>query len=383
MKALLALAVLAVLLSALTLGYERWTAPPQREKPPLGETPNLPLGAVLTEGPLPRTAWRQAQRERLASQFSRPPQEVLVLSSGGARGAFGAGILTGWTQTGERPRFDVVTGASVGSLLAVFAFLGSEYDDRLEALFARRHELSDFSWLERQEGGVMSVEPFRRSLAEYYDSVVVEAVAERHRQGARLYVGTSDLDSGELTIWDMGLIATSGRPDAAEHFRSVLLASCSMPLLFPPVMLDFQAEGRTYQQMHVDGGLRSPVFLPIFVSDTMKPHGRVYLIVNHSLSARLAHQPVENSLPAVGFASFKVLLDDKLFLSVSDLVERCLLQELTLKLLAEPVEFGGDTFALRPEDAAGDPAKLFEQSQRLILETPWSQIPKMTEELQR
>lgn len=72
------------------------------------------------------------QRIAIPPPPSGEPLRVLALSGGGDDGAYGAGFLNGWSQTGERPQFAVVTGVSTGALIAPFALLGSDYDDELK-----------------------------------------------------------------------------------------------------------------------------------------------------------------------------------------------------------------------------------------------------------
>ena len=64
-----------------------------------------------------------------------PPAYFLAISGGGDNGAYGAGFLNGWTASGTRPEFKVVTGISTGALIAPFAFLGPKYDYVLERVY--------------------------------------------------------------------------------------------------------------------------------------------------------------------------------------------------------------------------------------------------------
>jgi predicted acylesterase/phospholipase RssA len=192
-------------------------------------------------------------------------QNVLALSGGGTFGAYTAGVLNGWSATGQRPPFDVVTGISTGALAATYAFLGPEYDRRLCQLstsitaadiYRRRPRLTVL-WSD----AVASSAPLARLLEGQIDATVLQAVAVAHAQGRRLYVGTTNLDTRRLVVWDMGAIASSGRPDALELYRKVVLASASVPGFFPPVRIDVQVNGQTYTELHADGGATSEVFL--------------------------------------------------------------------------------------------------------------------------
>jgi len=69
---------------------------------------------------------------RLLPQSNGP---WLALSGGGADGAFGAGVIVGWTASGKRPEFALVSGVSIGALIAPYAFLGPSYDAQLRENF--------------------------------------------------------------------------------------------------------------------------------------------------------------------------------------------------------------------------------------------------------
>lgn len=194
---------------------------------------------------------------------------VLALSGGGANGAFGSGFLSGWTASGTRPHFRVVTGISTGSLTAPLAFLGSEYDKKLEEYYTtvKTRDILDvqgilgFGFLPVLLGeSYASTKPLQRLIEQLVDQAVLDAVAAEHAKGRRLYIGTTNLDAQRLMVWDMGRIAGSGHPDALKMFRKVMLASASIPGAFPPVYFDVEADGRKYDEMHVDGGVITEVF---------------------------------------------------------------------------------------------------------------------------
>lgn len=183
----------------------------------------------------------------------------LAVSGGGSVGAFGAGILNGWTAHGDRPKFKVVTGISTGSLIAPFAFLGPDYDTALKEAYTTvdasrifvAHRLLALLWSE----SVTDTGPFKELLKEYVDDRMLDAIAVEHAKGRRLYVGTTNLDREEPVIWDMGAIASSKSKTRVEMFRKVLLASASIPTIFPPVLMDIKIDGQRYDEMHVDGGV--------------------------------------------------------------------------------------------------------------------------------
>jgi hypothetical protein len=193
----------------------------------------------------------------------------LALSGGGANGAFGSGFLNGWTGTGKRPVFKVVTGVSTGALMAPFAFLGSSKDDALREFYTNTSTrdiflLGTFTGIVRQllfSDGIADTAPLASLIATHINESFLREIAAAHQGGRRLYIGTTDLDSQRFIIWNMGLIATSGSPDAVALFRKVMLASASIPVAFAPVLFEVDAsDGRRYDELHVDGGVAVNVF---------------------------------------------------------------------------------------------------------------------------
>ena len=189
---------------------------------------------------------------------------VLALSGGGSYGAFTAGVLNGWTASGQRPQFDIVSGVSTGALIATFAFLGPRYDPLLCNFYTTT--TTDEIYRNRCKPAALlsdsfvSSEPLERKIEASISPQVFSEVALAHAEGRRLYIGTTNIDTGRLVIWDMGAIASSGKPDSLELFRKIILASASPPGFFPPVPIDVTLNGRTYTEMHVDGGTTAQVF---------------------------------------------------------------------------------------------------------------------------
>ena len=192
----------------------------------------------------------------------------LALSGGGANGAFGAGFLSGWSSTGKRPTFKVVTGVSTGALMAPFAFLGQSRDGALREfytttrsrdIFALGAFLSTVGQLLFGEG-IADTGPLIALIERHIDEAFLHEIALAHQSGRRLYIGSVDLDSQRLVIWNMGLIASSGDPDALPLFRRVMLASAAIPIAFAPVFFEVEAAGHRYDELHVDGGVAAQVF---------------------------------------------------------------------------------------------------------------------------
>jgi predicted patatin/cPLA2 family phospholipase len=207
---------------------------------------------------------RQA-REARGSKAGNDERAALVLSGGGSNGAFGAGFLNGWTKTGTRPEFKLVTGISTGALIAPFAFLGPAYDGELERAFTevRTKDIyrirSPFTVFKKDS--LTRTDPLVARLEEAVTDDMLRAIAAEHRRGRRLWVGTTNLDAQRLVVWNMGAIAASGQPGALDLFRKVLLASASIPVAFPPVYIEVEVNGQRFDEMHVDGGVVSELFL--------------------------------------------------------------------------------------------------------------------------
>ena len=191
----------------------------------------------------------------------------LAISGGGANGAFGAGLLVGWTEAGTRPEFTMVTGISTGAMIAPFAYLGSDYDGELEECYTK-YRTEDFF----KRRGIVSTltsdaaassAPLQDLIAHYIDQEMLHEIESEHQRGRRLIIGTTNLDAGRPVMWDIGAIASSGIPDAdaLELVRNVILASASLPGVVPPVIIEVEAGGESYDEMHIDGGGSSQVFL--------------------------------------------------------------------------------------------------------------------------
>ena len=192
--------------------------------------------------PLVEIGTRSPQANSVPNVLSGPagwvaPRNVLVLSGGGMDGAYTAGVLKGWTESGTRPPFDVVTGISTGALLAPYAFLGPQYDAESEQLYTSMHRDSIFRPRLLVLDSIVSSEPLQQQIAARATPEILRRIAEVHRQGRRLYVGTTNLDTKRLVVWDMGAIAARDSAESKALFQKVLLASCSIPGLLPPVAI--------------------------------------------------------------------------------------------------------------------------------------------------
>jgi len=224
----------------------------------------------------------------------RAPRHVLALSSGGLYGAYSSGFLAGWSDTGNRPEFDVVTGVSTGALIAPLAFLGPEFDDRMQQLYTgiRAEDIFKIrAWVTIPfKDAVASSAPLRQLIESQVTPELMERIAAEHRKGRRLYVGTTNLDTRRLVVWDMGAIAARPCPEGCQLFRDVLLASCSVPGMLPPVPFSVEVNGKTVTELHADGGVSSQIFVPPIVfqaaaGDGKSPGigGNLYAVVSGKL----------------------------------------------------------------------------------------------------
>jgi len=217
-----------------------------------------------------------------------PPAYFLAISGGGDNGAYGAGFLNGWTAAGTRPEFKVVTGISTGALIAPFAFLGPKYDFVLQRVYTttaqkdifKKRSFKSLIWGD----AAADTTPLANIIATYVTPEFLAEVAAEYAKGRVLLVGTTNLDSLEPVIWNMGAIAASNDPRSAALFRSVLLASASIPGAFPPVMIPVTIGGTQYQEMHVDGGTVTQVFLypPSFSTAGAAPRKRVLYVIRNA-----------------------------------------------------------------------------------------------------
>jgi hypothetical protein len=248
------------------------------------------------------------------AKFLNPEINVLVLSGGGANGAYSAGILCGWSGTGKRPQFDIVTGVSTGALIAPAAFLGPSYDKVMRDIYTNisdadiiKRNLIDFFFEGRPS--LLDTQPLRAILNKAVTGEVIEAIAREHKKGRRLYIATTNLDAKRLVIWDMGAIACVGTPDAEELFRNVMLASASIPVAFPPVMIKVEADGKTYEEMHVDGSVTTQMIgsmLIIAHDEVNVKRTNVYIIRNGKIADR--PRKVSYKVWDIAGAAFSTLL---------------------------------------------------------------------------
>jgi len=234
------------------------------------------------------------ERAALAAAGHRgplPPAHFLAISGGGENGAFGAGLLAGWSAAGTRPEFKLVTGVSTGALTAPFAFLGSKYDPQLKEVYttiSSKDVLQERSFLAAVfDDALTDNKPLRALIARHVTRAMLDEIAVEHRKGRILLIGTADLDARRGVIWNIGKIAESGSPRALELVHDILVASAAIPGAFPPVMIDVDVAGQRHQEMHVDGGTVAQVFIyppQLHVGDSgIQRERKAYIIRNARL----------------------------------------------------------------------------------------------------
>jgi predicted acylesterase/phospholipase RssA len=206
--------------------------------------------------------------DAMAVSFTRsePRRQLnlLAISGGAEDGAFGAGLLAGWGDAGNRPSFDLVTGVSSGALIAPFVFLGRERDDQLREIFTKygRKDIFTYNVSDLVQGAALLDDtPLAQLIEKYIDQEFIREVARERRKGRVLLIGTTNLDAQRPVLWDMGRIAASDTPEALELFRKVLLASATLPGVFAPVRIKVRVGNQDYDELHVDGGVTRQVFI--------------------------------------------------------------------------------------------------------------------------
>lgn len=234
-----------------------------------------------------------------------PPGPWLVLSTGGAEGAYGAGFLNGWSASGTRPHFAAVTGVSTGALMATYVFAGPQYDEELHRGYTEI-TASDIFEVATTPESLTDAWPLQKMIEKRVTPEMLSAIAAEHAKGRRLFVVTTNLDAGRPMVWNMGAIAAHGGEAALKLFREVLLASASIEGLFQPVYITVEANGRQFQEMHADGGATGPLFfgpLPYLMpgSGDRLPATELYVVVNGKMTDEF-YMPLRNTPAILGRA---------------------------------------------------------------------------------
>jgi hypothetical protein len=194
----------------------------------------------------------------------KPEFNILAISGGGSHGAYGIGLINGWKHKGDIPKFDVVTGISTGSIISSFIFLGGEYTQHISELYTsiNTEDIYHYNFFKIFGGSsVTSTAPFKDMLQKEISEELLQKVALEYAKGRRLYIGTTNIDAGRFTVWDMGAIAASNNPRKLQLYRDIIYASSSMPGIFDPQYFEIKYKNSTYYQVHVDGSMYAHVFM--------------------------------------------------------------------------------------------------------------------------
>ncbi|QJW94366.1 hypothetical protein FTUN_1886 [Frigoriglobus tundricola] len=269
------------------------------------------------------------------------PLNILCVSGGGKYAAFTAGALSGWTAAGTRPTFDIATGVSSGAPTAVLGFLGSKYDRLLSETFVNLRRSDVFHWRPVRGlvtgSGLMTARPLEDIFEKQLTDDLLADLRAAHADGRRLFIATSNVLTRRLVIWDLGAIASSGRPDAAVLVRKVLLASCSIPALVPPVQFDVTVNGVRYTELHADAGGTAQTF--VRTAGPVPPGSSVWL-----LSSGKSYPDGGTTRPRIWSAMFHAVSSALYSLFRADTVKLftfCTATKSQFHLLALPENFKG------------------------------------------
>jgi len=301
---------------------------------------------ALLEAELPKLKAKYTARAKAGEPLV---SNLLAISGGADDGAFGAGLLVGWSERGDRPEFDLVTGISAGALIAPFAFLGRDYDRQLATLFTSygAEQIYEANVLAGLFGGnaLANTAPLASLIERHTDARFLRRIAEERDKGRFLLIGTTNLDAQRPVYWDMGRIAQSRHPDAAQLFRRVLLASASFPGIFPPVHIAVEAGGKRYEEMHVDGGTTREVFFTITdfrykdidkaVGHRIKRH--LYIVRNGKLEPE--YKPMQESTFAIAQRSLETLTKSRGMGDLVRMYQRARADGIDYNLASIPMQF--------------------------------------------
>lgn len=317
---------------------------PSTSLAPLPETPSSLTRVCYHPEQPPDEAPPSSNAPANLPPASSRPLQILALSGGVAGAPFTAGVLVGWTRTGTRPMFDQVTGISSGSLIGAYAFLGPKYDAQMQQLILtmKTADLIKFRPLYCMlcEGSFGSAKPAERLIRRAFDDGFIADLRCAHAEGRRLYIGTMNLETKRLAIWDIGAIASSGRPDANDLVRKILLAAVSWPGAVPPVPFDIEINGRCHREEHCDAGSVAMTLPPIGPLPSSPAGADLYVLASRKLYSdpepvpRCACRRLKPSLTAI----FEALTRT----NISELFSLSLLSGMHFHLLAVPQDYHGE-----------------------------------------
>ncbi len=297
------------------------------------------LGTVLTQ-----------KADRYSGTNKQVPLDILTLTGGGSRGAFGTGLLIGWTDRGDIPKFDIITGISTGAVMAPFIFLGEDELKKVEHFYTKMHTEEVFvsTWTNFfGYGYIMNANPLKKLFRENFDKEFLDKIAAEHKKGRRLYIGTTNIDTGQLVVWDMGAIASSDREDKYQRFADIVYASSALPVYLPPQYMSVEVDGKEYHQMHIDGGIYSQVFmigllvnwkevLNFKESANTNFDVTLYTVANRKYRQRDVYQPVEQAPFSIIEAYVLTEMDLLFDRSIYRLYKSCEKKDIKFKMASIP-----------------------------------------------
>jgi hypothetical protein len=354
--------LLGALLAACAAAPQRQPLP--QELADRAEVPGIPAARHWgDEAPDAFRDWLRlpdAELQALYPALVGRPHRYLLISGGGGDGAFGAGLLVGWTVAGNRPEFQMVTGISTGAIIAPFAFLGPAYDETLRELYTsfssddlvRKRNLVQVL----RGDSAFDTTPMVDLLDRYLGDAQIAAIAAEGRRGRSLLIGTTNLDAGRPVIWDVTRIAMSGAPHARQLIHDIIRASSAIPGAFPPVLFQVQVDSKRYDELHVDGGVTSQVFLGATgldwrqIGERLRVEGAPQLYVIRNARTAPQWESVERRLAPIMFRSIASLIRDQ---GIGDMAR--------IYLVAD--RFGMEfNLARVPEDFAVEAVELFDRN---------------------
>lgn len=354
--------------------------------PPKPDVP-APLALRVWKNLPPHPDYRDADAAAveglaLAMQGAAPerpadhPINVLCVSGGGKYAAFAAGALTGWSAAGTRPTFDVCTGISSGAAVALMAYLGPKYDPLLSDIFIPLRRTDLYVWRPVRGvvtgTGLMSSAPLRALLESRIDAAVLADLRAAHLTGRRLFVGTSNVTTHKLVVWDVGALAACDRPDALELVRKVLLAACSIPGIVPPVEFDVIVNGTHYKELHADAGNLTQVF--VRTEGPLPPGSAVWVLSagkTHPNLSKGRPRVVESMALAVSAGLYSLFRADCM-----KLYALCGVTRSRFNLMAVPQEFEGRTSSMVYDRAESE--RLFLVGYQMAAGAAWQTRPPDT-----
>ncbi len=281
---------------------------------------------------------------------NRDNLDILAISGGGTNGAYGAGVIYGWTKSGKRPNFDIITGVSTGALIAVLAFAGPDYDDKLKKLYTQTSQKEIY----RKKGVVAGLfsdsyydyTPFKKQIQQVVTPQLLEKIAIEYRKGRRLYIATTNIDAGKLVVWDLGKLAASDRANKVLRSQKIIRASATVPGFFKPVYIK-PRNGIEIRQAHVDGSVKAPVLIRNFMLQRPAKKKNLYVLINSQMKLADAGKPVEPDLASISAKTISELLRGLLYKTVYQgyVTARNANSNFRLNYIpdnANPIEFGLD-----------------------------------------